>query len=172
MNQGISNMKKLLLVAAAGAAFATPAVAAPGNTDQADGVATATVVSPINIEHDAGASLSFGTITAGTTGGTVVVTRAGNGSATGDVTLMPDSVESADSFTVTGDANRDFGISATGGTVSDGTNSMSFTTNVRANHTLDGTGTATLAVGGTLTVGADQAPGAYTGTYTVTVTYN
>ena len=165
-------MKKLLLVAAAGAALATPAVAAPGNSDSADGVATATVVSPISIEHDLGASLSFGTITAGDTGGTVVVTRGGAGSATGEVTLMPDSVESADSFTVTGDANRDFGISATGGTVSDGTNTMNFTTNARANHTLDGTGTATFTVGGTLTVGGAQAPGAYTGTYSVTVTYN
>jgi hypothetical protein len=33
-------------------------------------------------------------------------------------------------------------------------------------------GAQTLTVGGTLSVGASQATGAYTGTYTVTVQYN
>lgn len=162
-------MKKLVLVAAA-AAFAVPAVAAPGDTDTASGVATAQVVSPISIEHDLGAALSFGTITAGG-GGAVVVTRGGNGSTTGEVALVTGTATSADSFTVTGDADREFLIDTTDSTVDFGTESMDFTTNAPRRLTLTG-GSVQFSVGGTLTVGADQAPGDYTGSYEVTVTYN
>lgn len=165
-------MKKILLVAAAGAAMSTQAVAAPGDTAAADGSATATVVSPITLTHDAGASLSFGTITAGG-GGTVVVNRNGRGSVTGEVSLVDASTTAADAFTVGGDANRAFVVTAADGDVTntDG-DTMSFTTNVARNGTLDGTGAATFTVGGELTV-PDSAPvGTYTGTYEATVTYN
>lgn len=165
-------MKKIILVAAALAVFSTPALAAPGNTDQEDGAATAEVVSPLTLTHTVGASLNFGTLTAGDNGGTVVVTRAGNGTASGDVTLMPGSVEAADAFTVAGDASRSFSITTTDSTVDDGTNSMAFTTDARANHTLDASGVASFTVGGTLNVGVGQAAGVYSGTYSVTVTYN
>ena len=165
-------VKKIILVAASLAVFSTPAMAAPGNSDDAVGAATAEVVSPLTLTHDAGATLNFGTFTSGETGGTVVVTRAGNGSATGEVSLMSDSVEAADAFTVSGDPSRSFSIATGAGTVDSGANSMAFTTDARANHTLDAAGAATFTVGGTLTVGGDQAAGIYTGSYNVTVTYN
>lgn len=165
-------MKKIILVAGAIASLSTPAFAAPGNTDQADGAATAEVVAPLTLTHDAGAALNFGTFTSGTTGGTVTVSRGGAGTAGGDVTLMPGSVEAADSFSVEGDPGRRFAIVTGAGTVDFGTESMGFTTNARANHTLDESGNAAFTVGGELTVGADQAAGVYTGSYTVTVTYN
>lgn len=165
-------MKKILLVAASLAVLSTPALAAPGNTDTDTGAATAEVVSPLTLTHDVGAALDFGTFSSGTTGGSVTVTRAGNGTAGGDVTLMPGSVEAADAFTVAGDPGRRFGIVTTDSTVDFGLESMAFTTDARANHTLDGAGAATFTVGGALTVGADQAPGVYSGTYSVTVTYN
>lgn len=159
-------MKKFVL-AAFGAAFAIPAAAAPGDTDTAQGVATAVIVAPIAIVHDGGA-LDFGTIVPGTTGGTVVVTTAGVGSVTGDVTFVPTSTNSEDTFTVTGDANRDFNIVA-GNEVMAG---MSFTTDVATTGSLDASGLATVSVGGTLTVAANQAAGTYNGTYDVTVSYN
>ncbi len=165
-------VKKIVLVAAALAVFSTPALAAPGNSSTADGAATAEVVAPLTLTHTPGAVLNFGTLTSGTGGGTVVVTRAGNGTAGGDVTLMPGSVESADQFSVEGDATRRFSIDAGAGSVTSGANSMAFTTDARANHTLDAAGVATFSVGGTLTVGADQPEGIYTGVYTVTVAYN
>ncbi len=164
-------MKKALIFAAFAATVSVPAYAAPGNTDTDQGVATAEVVAPITITHDAGASLNFGKFTAGN-GGTVVVTRAGNGSNTGDVNLLSDSVESADSFTVTGDASRTFVVSTTDSTVSDGTNTMAFTTNAARNHTLDAAGSATFSVGGTLTVPDGAPAGVYTGSYDATATYN
>jgi hypothetical protein len=165
-------VKKILLVAASLAMFSTPAFAAPGNTDSEDGAATAEVVSPLTLTHDVGAALDFGTFSTGDTGGTVTVTRAGNGTASGDVTLMPGSVEAADAFTVAGDPSRRFGIVTTDSTVDLGTDSMAFTTDARANHTLDAAGAATFTVGGALTVVGTEGPGVYTGTYSVTVTYN
>lgn len=165
-------MKKIILATFA-AAVAVPAAAAPGDTATTQGTANAEVVAPIAITHDTNAALDFGTITAGG-GGTVVVTAAGVGSDTGDVTLLTGSTNSADSFSVTGDANRSFSITTGGGTVSDGSgNDMNFTTSPSASSdTLSGTGTSSFTVGGTLTVGANQAAGSYTGSYDATVTYN
>ncbi len=53
-------MKKILLFAAAAATISTPAFAAPGDTADATGAATAEVVAPITITHVSGASLNFG----------------------------------------------------------------------------------------------------------------
>lgn len=163
-------MKKTL-VGALALILPAAAIAAPGDTDTATGTATATVVAPIELTHDGGA-LGFGSFLAGS-GGTVVVTSGGAGSVTGDVEFVSGSANTADGFTVAGDANRSFTISATGGTVSNGTDTMAFTTNVSASSdTLDTNGDGSFTVGGTLTVAADQAPGDYTGTYDATVAYN
>lgn len=165
-------MKKIALLAAGFAIASTPAFAAPGDTDTATGSATAEVVAPISVTHDTGAVLDFGTFTPGTAAGTVVITQAGVSSVTGDVVMMSGSTESADAFTVTGGANRAFSITATNGSVTSGANSMAFVTDVAASGLLDGTGTDNFAVGGTLSVAANQAAGSYTGSYTVEVTYN
>jgi len=164
-------MKKIILSAFA-LTLPVAAAAAPGDTDTATGTATATVVAPIVLEHDSGAALAFGSFLAGA-GGTVVVTPAGAGSITSDVEFVSGSTTSADSFTVSGDAGRSFTISATGSTVSNGTETMAFTTVVSAaSDTLDTNGDGAFTVGGTLTVAADQAAGDYTGTYDATVAYN
>ncbi|MEZ5680733.1 MAG: DUF4402 domain-containing protein [Erythrobacter sp.] len=163
-------MKKIVLAAVA-ATVAVPAAAAPGDTATDQGTATATIVAPIAITHDTGAALGFGLMTAGN-GGTVVVTTAGAGTATGEVVLVSGSANSADSFTVTGDAGRSFSIVTTGGNVVSGTDSMAFTTTAAASGTLSAGGTAAFSVGGTLTVGSGQAAGSYSGSYDATVTYN
>lgn len=157
---------------AALAAFSVPAVAAPGDTDNATGTATAEIVAPISITHDAGASLSFGTLTAGN-GGTIAVSPAGTaGTPTGEVRLLAGSTVSADGFSVSGEDGRSYSITVGGGTVTSGTNNMSFTTSAsKASGSLTG-GSDTFSVGGTLTVGANQAVGSYSGSYTATVTYN
>lgn len=165
-------MKKFVVLAATAAAFAaTPAMAAPGDTDTEAGVATATVVAPITLTHVPAASLAFGSFTAGN-GGTVVVTPAGLATSTGEVDHVTGSVESADAFTVSGDAGRAYSISTGAGTVTFLTNSMAFTTTPSAAAgTLTG-GAGAFTVGGTLTVGSGQAAGNYTGSYDATVTYN
>jgi hypothetical protein len=163
-------MKKIF-VSAIALALPAAAIAAPGDTATATGTATATVVAPIELEHVSGAALSFGTFLAGA-GGTVVVNSDGTASATG-VGFVSGSTTSADSFTVSGDAGRSFTISSTGGTVADGSETMAFTTAVSsALSTLDASGDGSFTVGGTLTVGANQAPGDYSGTYSATVAYN
>ncbi|WP_295529812.1 DUF4402 domain-containing protein [Novosphingobium sp. Chol11] len=165
-------MKKLILASAIAIAIASPAFAAPGNTSTATGTATATIVSPITLTHTSGAALGFGRFTTGN-GGSVTVSPAGTGSVTGEVTFVPGSTNAADAFTVTGDASRAFSIATTGGTVSAAGTSMPFTTTASAaSDTLSAGGTASFTVGGTLTVAGTEAAGAYTGTFTATVTYN
>ena len=100
---------------------------------------------------------------------------AGTGSATGDVSLVQGSLEASDQFTVEGDAGRRFSITTGAGQVSNGAATpvtMDFTTDARANHTLDAAGDAAFSVGGTLTVAGGEPAGVYTGSYAVTVAYN
>ena len=167
-------MKKIVLATFV-AAFAVPAVAAPGDTDTTQGVATAEIVAPISITHDAADALSFGTVASGDAG-TVIVTQAGALDGSSTATTLTGSTYSADLFSVEGDPGRSFSITTTGGTVASGLNSMSFTTSAPTSGTLSspatGLGTATFNVGGTLSVGASQAAGDYSGSYDATVTYN
>ena len=165
-------LKKILATAALTALSAGTAHAA-GNSATATGTATATVVAPLQITHTSGAALSFGAFTVGT-GGTVTVSQAGAGSVTGDVALVTGGTVAPDAFTVTGSAARLFNITtSTGNTVTTGgatPATMPLALSAPASGTLTG-GTFALKVGGTLTVAANQASGAYTGSYTVTVTY-
>jgi hypothetical protein len=165
-------MKKIILASVLAIVSATPAYAASGNTSTANGAATATIVAPIVLTHTSGAALGFGRFSTGT-GGTVVVSSAGVGSVTGDVAFVPGSTNAADAFTVTGDAGRSFSISTAAGSVTNGTDTMAFTTSTPlATDTLSGTGTGGFSVGGTLTVAGTEGAGAYTGSYSATVTYN
>ncbi len=166
-------MKKIILASAIALISATPAFAASGNTSTANGTATATIVEPIVLTHTSGAALGFGRFTTGT-GGSVVVSAAGVASVGGDVAFVPGSSSSADAFGVTGDAGRAFSISTGAGTVADAVSgtTMGFTTVPSvASGTLTG-GVATFSVGGTLTVLGTEPAGAYTGSYSATVTYN
>ncbi len=166
-------MKKIAIIAAlAASTISTAAFAAPGDTATATGAASAEVVTPITIDHVVGASLNFGKFTTGTTGGTIVVDQTGAAVADTDVTLLSDSVESADEFDVAGDDGRTFDITATGGDVTEtGGDTMAFTTDAPATGTLTG-GVYTLNVGGTLTVVGGETAGTYSGSYDVTVAYN
>lgn len=154
-------MKKIILAAAAVALTATPALAA-----DATGDATAFVVSPITITHDVGAVLDFGTFAPAA--GTVTVSAAG--AAGGSLAQL--GVVSADSFTVGGDIGRSFSITTGGGSIGNGTDTMSFTTTSAAGGTLDGSGAASFSVGGVLNVAGTESVGTYSGTYTATVEYN
>ena len=164
-------MKKIALVVAA-AAFAVPAVAAPGDTDSAEGSATATIVAPITITHDTGAVLAFGTITAGN-GGTVTVALDGTVTDNGDdAVVLTGSTTSADSFSLTGDPDRAITVTVGDGTLTGPGTDMDFVTTNDAPSALSASGTGSFSVGGTLTVGDTQTPGSYTGTYNVTAAYN
>lgn len=157
------------------AAWSGTALAAPGTvgaTATATGSATATILAPIAVSHTPSAALNFGEFTAGS-GGTVVVSPAGSGSATGAAALVLGSATTADAFAIDGDPNRGFAIVTAGGNVSFAGASMTFTTlPSAATGTLNSAGAAGFTIGGTLSVPANAAPGRYTGTYGVTVNYN
>jgi hypothetical protein len=169
---------KLALMAAAAAVGAC--VSAPGQAAQASANATGTVVAPIAIVSTA--DLVFGRFAPGT-GGTVTISNSGVRSASGAV-LMSGGTPGAARFNITGEASSTYSITHSGSaTLTSGANSMILaktsdltganvtTGNVTAG-TLDAGGAQSLFVGGTLTVGAAQAPGVYTGTVIATVEYN
>lgn len=165
-------MKTIILASVIALATASSAFANTGNTSTATGTATATIVAPIVLTHPSTAALNFGRFTAGL-GGTVTVTAAGVGSVGSGVGFVPGSTTTADLFTVAGDASRSFSVVTTSGTVTSGSANLAFTTTPSAaTAALSTTGTGSFTVGGTLTVPATAVAGAYTGTYSATVTYN
>ena len=165
-----SILKFSAIAAAASIAFTGTHAFAAGSTS---GSASATIASPISIAETT--ALSFGSVTAGTTAGTVVVAPAGGATYGGGVTNFGGGAVPA-AFSVTGAINTAFSVTVdTTATLSSGVNSMtvsSFATNLLAGAgTLSATGTSVVNVGATLNVAANQPAGAYTGTYNVTVNY-
>ncbi len=147
------------------------------------GVALASMVAPTswaqeNIAIENIQSLSFASFVAGS-GGSVTVSTDGNRNAGGGVVLIRSSQGTAAQFTVSGDPNaaytiqlpdNDF-VSLTGpGTDMFINNFVSTPSDVEGK--LGAGGSQALSVGGTLNVGSGQAPGSYSGTFSVTVSYN
>ena len=148
------------------------AMAASGASVSAAGVATATVAMPITLIHTDDDPLDFGKFTAGSGGTVVVDATSGAGHTTADVSFVPGSSTMADSFRVIGEGGRMFSVTTGPGTVTHGSQSMSFTTVPSVTTGVIAlVGHTYLTVGGTLTVNANQTPGGYQGSYPVTVNY-
>lgn len=163
-------------------AFALAAIGISSYAVEGTASATGTVIAPIAIAT--GTNLNFGKFARGA-GGSITVSTSGAPTSTGIVrstTVTP----TAARFDVTGDASATYSITYTGtsATLSDGaTNTMAMaifsdltaggaTSGSAATGTLSGTGAQSIYVGGTLTVGATQAAGNYTGSVKVQVEYN
>lgn len=138
--------------------------------------ASATVVANLQIANTLG--MDFGTLIVDpAVPGTVVMTPAGLRTSTGGVTLVTGaSTPAAATFRVTGQPNAQYVISlpAAAVTIANGGNTMTvsdFTSSPSGTGTLDGGGLQTFAVGATLNVGAAQAVGTYTGTFSVSASY-
>ena len=163
-------MKKLIILFtavlfSANQAFAATATSAVSNVKIVP-VMTITKVNP----------LEFGSIaTVGATGGTVTiaaVTGTVTPTSSGVTVLSTGSARTAGSFNITGEANTTYTLTElTALSLAGPGTSMPVALTSSANRQLGAGGTDTLFVGGTLTVGANQTPGSYTGTYDVTVTY-
>lgn len=142
-----------------------------------NGTATATVIAPLILTETT--PMSFGTIAAGATGGTVVLSTAGARAVTGDVNAIAAGPGAAGAFTVQGEAAQAYTMTIAPGTLSDGLgNTMAVGTFVYTPPVLTG-GADAFNVGATLTVGGSQAAGAYsTGTlpggapFVITANYN
>jgi hypothetical protein len=166
-------MRNCLIAIAAAVLVAGGARADSGNTEVRTGSANAQIIRPLVLSHWDGYTLRFGRFTVGNTSGSVTVSTSGTGSVNGGVSFVVGSITAADRMIVQGDGNRLVSITTGPGAVTNGSQSMSFSTTPSlpaGNIPVLGAGYFT--VGGTLTVNSGQAPGTYSGTYPVTVAYN
>ena len=140
-----------------------------GDSDTAN--VAITLLAPISISSSG--DMDFGTMVTTGTAGTVTVTPAGARSSV-NVDLFGGTPAAA-SFDVTGASGANYSITLpSSATLSSGGNTMTidtFTDDAGATPTLSG-GSDTFNVGATLNVGATQAAGTYSGTFSVTVNYN
>ncbi len=129
------------------------------------------IFAPISIS--AVGDMDFGTMLTTGTAGTVTVTPAGARSSV-NVTLFG-GFPAAASFDVTGRVGQAYSITLpSSATLTSGANTMTvdtYTDDTGGSPQLDGTGSDTFNVGATLHVGATQASGTYSGTFSVTVNY-
>lgn len=167
----MSNKLRIAIVGAvlSAASFASAASAATSAT----ATASAEVLSTLTVTADS--ALRFGQIAANT-GGTVTVNGDSTVASTGS--LISTGSRAPASFTVTGTPGASVAVSLPASatlTRSGGTETMSiagFNSNRSGAFQLAaGTGAATFAVGGTLTVGSNQVAGLYNGTFSISVEY-
>ena len=137
------------------------------------GTATATIKKALTATQNT--PMSFATIQAPTTGGTVTLSPAGAISTTATGFTFSGSPAAAN-FTITGDANSVLVVSFVNGTLSSsGATDMvlqNFTTSPSGTGITTGTtGSLSLNVGADLIVNANQQSGSYNGTFSMTVNY-
>lgn len=144
--------------------------------------ASAIIINPLGIAKTS--DLVFGRLAVGAVGGGVTVNTAGvvTFSGAGNTLVQPlgnTGNPRAAEFTVSGEAGFTYSVTLPANgtvTLSDGgSNTMpvnAFVSDPAGTGTLSGAGSSPLKVGATLSVGNNQAPGTYTGTFNVTVAYN
>ncbi|PIW25691.1 MAG: hypothetical protein COW30_18940 [Rhodospirillales bacterium CG15_BIG_FIL_POST_REV_8_21_14_020_66_15] len=159
-------MKKLSVLGAvlAGGLFVGQAQAA----NSVNAGASVEIAAPISVTQDT--ALAFGNIGPSAASGTVAISLAGAQSVTGGVTALGGTV-AAGAFSVTGANGASYSVSVPASvTLSGPGTAMTATLNHDGGGSLTA-GTDTFNVGGTLSVGANQTAGSYSGTYTVSVDY-
>jgi len=145
-----------------------------------DAQASATIITKITLAKDV--PMSFGEIVANANATDVTVDLSNNltiESGSGNATLFPGTTGTSATFITTGESSRQYSITLPANDVvslagPNGSIPMpvkNFTTSSLTGNGLSDTGVGGFSVGATLTVGANQQPGNYTGTYAVTVTY-
>lgn len=167
-------MRNTLRIAFVGAALSAMSFASVAQAaTSATATATAEVLSTLTLT--ANSSLNFGQIAANT-GGSVTVNADSTVSSAGGLVSSGTRVPAG--FTVTGTPGANVVVSLpTSATLTrtGGTETMSvagFNSNPGGAMQLSaGTGSASFAVGGTLTVSSAQTPGVYNGTFSVAVEY-
>ena len=117
--------------------------------------------------------LDFGKVVPTAQSGTIIIDSSGNISNTGGARYVPGSNAQVATLTFTGQPNQNILIDApTNTTIANGANTMNVTFNYPTLPTnIGASGNVTMPYGGTLDVAANQAPGIYTGTYDIYVTY-
>lgn len=165
--------RKLVIAGALAAVAATPAGAAPvAATVDASGKAILLVPLTLTKIND----LDFGTVISSSSSGTVSIAADGSGqSTTGGVTPVASAPGLRGQFAGAGTPNEQVSLFlASPTTLKDGLgNSVPISMNLENTSVMiDSTRAFFVGVGGTVTVGANQADGLYTGTFTVLAQYN
>jgi len=167
-------MKSILRTAAAGVAIASLGIASAASAATDTANAEAEIIAALDVTLDTTRNtLDFGTIAESGSGGTLALTPAG--AATCGSGLVCSGTTETPNFDIDGEAGAAVNISLTSAniTLTSGANSMPVAlTTSAATLVLNGSGVGTFDVGGTLTVGANQAVGVYTGQLEVNVVYN
>ena len=138
---------------------------------------TTTIIQGLSVTNTS--SLRFGAMIPGSLGGTATVSPNGSLSATGTISLLTASAypTSAAAFNLLGAPNLAYTITLPTSvtlTLQGGSNTIlltALTSSPTASGSLSSTGTGALKVGGTITVSSSQAAGVYSGTFTVTLSY-
>jgi spore coat protein U-like protein len=176
---------KLLIAAAAAAVLLSAASAALAGPDTSSVSATGAVkiIRPITVSVSG--TLDFGTVVrpagAGTSD-TVTITNAATSPtrslSTNNAAVVGTNFSRPD-FSISGEAQQNYNLQISTLTLTSGTNTIAVTlypSLAAGTHTLSGTypaaATDHLYVGGSIPVSDSTASGSYTGSFTVTVTYN
>ncbi len=158
---------RFMKAALAGTVFAAAFASTGAQAATATATAKAQILKQITVTKTA--DLDFATIITGAAASSVIVSPAGV--KTCGAGLVCTGTVAAAAFGIVGTTGSVVTLAADPSvTLNSGANSMTATLlTSAATRTL--TGTDSFTVGGTLAVGASQADGAYTGTFTVTVNY-
>tara|TARA_R110000824_G_scaffold400836_2_gene609500 strand:- start:578 stop:1069 length:492 start_codon:yes stop_codon:yes gene_type:complete len=163
-------MNKFMKAALASSVLVASVMSAnAANAATASATARANILQQVTVASD-GSDLDFGTIVSGAAASTVSVSGGGRSCGAG---IVCSGAFSAAGFDVTGTDGETVSVASDPSvTLNSGTNSMtaSIVSSVSTMALTGGVGS--FNVGGLLNVGANQADGAYTGTFNVTVNYN
>jgi hypothetical protein len=170
----MKNLTKTLIAAAALSAVASSAMAQASASDDASvGI---TVLRPVSVTADP-AGLQFGSVVAGA--GLVTVSNAGSRTVANTAYAVGDGSDaSAAEFEIKAEGGQTLDIDVPTTVTLSGPGAATLTVNTTSNvasltttGTLGTEATYDLAVGGSVTIGSSVAPGAYSGTLTVEVSY-
>ena len=166
-------MKMNLLLTVAVSVLALGSSSALAASASETGNIKAKVVAPVTVDETQ--VLDFGTVLAPTgSAKKVTISTDGTRSADDNSILVGTNTGKAAIFDVTGAENQQITIQSIGNTTLSGTGEPmtvnNFVTDPASTLTLSGT-KGQIKVGADLTVGASQAEGEYSGTYTITVNY-
>lgn len=158
--------------------------ALPAAAQSATGAGSITLIRPLTVTKNT--DMAFGTIVRPATSagnGTVAVTAAATTarSVTGDVVALASTSASAAKFTLDGEGGQSVSVTVPATfTMTSGANSLTVTTSndlgspssVTLDSSLGSAGTKVFYVGGSVPIANDTATGAYSGSFTVTASYN
>ena len=169
----MDNRKLLIAAALAAGVAASPAAATPVNATK-DATGKALILIPLKITKVN--DLDFATVVTSASSGTVTIAADGSGqSVTGGVTALASAPGARAQFAGAGTPNQQVDLFlAPPATIKDGLgNSMPISMNLENTSVIiDSTHAFFVGVGGTVTVGANQTDGLYTGTFTILAQYN